>query len=102
MYIKINMQTAKSMLDVDPNIIVIDVRTQEEYEGGHIPGSILIPYEEIPAKAPRMIRNRDAKIFVYCSSGFRSKISSLSLLKLGYANVFDLGAITGWAYPLEK
>jgi phage shock protein E len=102
MYTKINMQTAKSMLDVDPNIIVIDVRTQEEYEGGHIPGSIMISYEEIPIKVPRLIRKRDAKIFVYCSSGFRSKIASLSLIKLGYTNVFDLEAISGWRYPLAK
>lgn len=102
MYTKINIQTAKSMLDVDPNIIVIDVRTQEEYEGGHIPGSISIPYEEIPIKVPRLIRNRDAKIFVNCSSGFRSKIASLSLIKLGYTNVFDIGAITNWIYPLEN
>ncbi len=102
MYTKINMQTAKSMLDVDPSIIVLDVRTQEEYERGHIPGSIPISYEEVPIKVPRLIRNRDAKIFISCSSGFRSKIASISLIKLGYTNVFDIGAITGWVYPLER
>ena len=102
MYTRIAMQTAKSMLDADPNILVIDVRTQDEFDAGHIPGAISIPYEEVASKAPRMIRNKEAKIFVNCSSGFRSRIASLTLNKLGYTNVFDIGSIREWRYRLER
>lgn len=102
MYTRITMQTAKSMLDADPNIVVIDVRTQDEFDGGHIPGAISIPYEEIASKAPKRISNKEAKIFVNCSSGFRSRIASLTLIKLGYTNVFDIGSIRDWNYRLER
>ena len=96
------MQTAKNMMDADPGIVVIDVRTQDEYEAGHIPGSLSIPYEEIPTRALQLLRNRETKIFVNCSSGFRSRIASLTLLKLGFVNVFDIGSIQDWRYPLER
>lgn len=102
MYTRITMQTAKSMMDVDRNIVVIDVRTQDEFDAGHIPGAVSVPYEEVASRVPRMIRNKDAKIFVNCSSGFRSRIASLTLIKLGYTNVFDIGSIREWRYPLER
>ncbi len=102
MYTRITMQTAKSMLDADPSIVVIDVRTQDEFDSGHIPGAISIPYEEIANKAPKMIGNREAKIFVNCSSGFRSRIASLTLIKMGYTNVFDIGSIREWRYSLAR
>ena len=102
MYTRINMQTAKSMLERDPGIVVIDVRTQDEFDEGHIPGAISIPYEEVANKVPRMIHNKETKIFMNCSSGFRSRIASLTLIKLGYTNVFDIGSIREWRYPVER
>ena len=102
MYTKVNPETAKSMMEADLRAIVVDVRTEEEYEGGHVPRSISIPFEEIPLRAPAVIPDRDAKIFVYCGSGFRSRIASLTLLKMGYRNVVDMGSIEDWRYPLEQ
>lgn len=102
MYTRVNPETAKSMMEADPSAIAVDVRTEEEYEGGHVPRSISIPFEEIPLRVPETIPNKDAKIFVYCGSGFRSRIASLTLLKMGYRNVVDMGSIGGWRYPLEQ
>ena len=102
MYTKVNADTAKSMMEADPRTVVVDVRSEEEYEEGHVPRSISIPLGEIPLRAGQAFPDRDAKIFVYCGSGFQSKIASLVLIKMGYQNVLDLGSIQDWHYPLAK
>jgi phage shock protein E len=102
MYKKICMQTAKNQMDADPGIVVIDVRTQDEFEQGHIPGSVSIPYEETPYRVSRMIPDKNTPIYIYCSSGFCSKIACLSLIRMGYADVSDLGALPDWSDSLQK
>jgi rhodanese-related sulfurtransferase len=101
-YTKVNTETAKSMMEADPLAVAIDVRTEEEYEAGHVPRSISIPLGEIPLRVGQAVQNRETKIFVYCGSGFRSKIASLTLMKMGYKNVIDMGSIQNWRYPLEQ
>ncbi len=96
MYTKVNAQTAKSMIAADPQAVIIDVRSEEEYEAGHLPRSISIPLGDLPLRAERALPNRDAKIFVYCGNGFQSKIASLVLIKMGYPNVMDLGSLQDW------
>jgi len=78
------------------------VREQDEYDSGHIPGAILIPYTEIENKAEEMIPDKDELILVYCRSGRRSKIAAESLIKLGYTNVKEFGGIIDWPYEVEK
>lgn len=102
MYTRMNMQTAKSMLDADRGIVLIDVRSQDEYDAGHIPGAVSVPYEEIPNKIPAMFPNKEVKLFVNCSNGFRSRIASITLGRMGYLNVFDIGSIRDWNYPLAR
>ena len=102
MYQQITQPEAKSIMDSGDDFIILDVREQDEFDAGHIPGAILIPYTEIEDKADKMLPDKDKQILVYCRSGRRSKIASESLAKLGYTNVKEFGGIIDWEGELEK
>jgi len=97
-YTKIAAEEAKNIMDTESNIIILDVRTQEEFDSGHIDGAILIPNTEITAKAPEILMDKDQKILVYCRSGNRSKSASEDLISMGYTQVYDFGGINDWPY----
>lgn len=101
MYQQITAEEAKRIMDAE-EAIVLDVREQDEFDNGHIPGAVLIPYTEIEAKAGEKLPDKDALILVYCRSGRRSKIASESLAGLGYTNVKEFGGIIDWPYEVEK
>ena len=101
MYTQITQEEAKNIMDSGEEHIILDVREQDEFDEGHIPGAILIPYTEIDAKAEKMLPDKDALILVYCRSGRRSKIASESLANLGYTNVKEFGGIIDWEYEVE-
>ena len=102
MYQQITQDEAKKIMDSSEDYILLDVREQSEFDEGHIPGAILIPYTEIDSKAETMLPDKEAQILVYCRSGRRSKIASESLAKLGYTNVKEFGGIIDWEYEIEK
>ena len=102
MYQQITPEEAKKIMDSGEEHIVLDTREQDEFDEGHIPGAILIPYTEIENKAEEMIPDKNAQILVYCRSGRRSKIASESLAKLGYTNVKEFGGIIDWSWELEN
>ena len=102
MYQQITQEKAKEIMDSDEDFIILDTREQDEYDAGHIPGAILIPYTEIENQAEKMLPDKDALILVYCRSGRRSKIASESLAKLDYTNVKEFGGIINWQYDIEK
>ena len=102
MYQQITAEEAKKIMDSGEEHIILDTREQDEFDEGHIPGAILIPYTEIDNKADEMLPDKDAQILVYCRSGRRSKIASESLAKLGYTNVKEFGGIIDWPYEVEK
>ena len=102
MYEQITPEEAKKIMDSREKHIILDTREQNEFDEGHIPGAILIPYTEIENKAIEMLPDKDKLILVYCRSGRRSKIAAESLAKLGYANVKEFGGIIDWPYEVEK
>ena len=102
MYEQITPQGAKKIIDSGEEHIILDTREQDEFDEGHIPGAILIPYTEIENKAEEMLPDKDKQILVYCRSGRRSKIASESLAKLGYTNVKEFGGIIDWPYEVVK
>ena len=102
MYEQITAEEAKKIMDSGEEHIILDTREQDEFDEGHIPGAILIPYTEIENKAEAMLPDKDKLILVYCRSGRRSKIAAESLSKLGYTNVKEFGGIIDWNYELEK
>lgn len=99
-YHKITAEEAKEMMDTNSDIIILDVRTIEEYNAGHIENAILIPDYEIEEKAEEVLTDKSAEILVYCRSGNRSASASISLTELGYTNVFDFGGIINWPYDV--
>ena len=102
MYAQITAEEAKTIMDTEEDYIILDVREQDEYDEGHVPGAILIPYTEINAKASEKLTDKDALILVYCRSGRRSKIAAQSLVDLGYTNVKEFGGIIDWPYEVEN
>ena len=101
-YDQISGAKAKELMDSESGYIIIDARTQEEYDQGHIPGAILIPEYEIAARAENELPDKDQLILVYCRSGRRSKIAAEELVKLGYTNVKEFGGIIDWEYEIVK
>ena len=101
-YMNITAQQAKEMMDSQTGYIILDTRTQEEYDQGHIPGAILIPYDEILEKAEGILTDKNQLILVYCRSGRRSKIAAEDLVKLGYTNIREFGGIIDWPYEVEQ
>ena len=102
MYEHISAEDAKKIMDSGEKVVILDVREQDEYDEGHIVGSILIPYTEIGNKAQETLPDKDKQILVYCRSGRRSKIAAETLAKLGYTNVKEFGGIIDWPYETEK
>ncbi len=101
MYLQITAEEAKKIMDSE-EIVILDVRQQDEYDSGHIPNAILIPYTEIEGKAQKILPDKNVQILVYCRSGRRSKIAAEILAKLGYTNIKEFGGILYWPYDIEK
>lgn len=93
----ITAEEAKARLEANPDAILLDVRTQEEYDGGHIPGAVCFPNEDILPELPLPFE-KDAEILVYCHSGRRSAEAAEKLKRMGYTNVSDFGGIQDWPY----
>ena len=102
MYQQITQEEAKKIMDSGEDCVILDVREQDEFDEGHIPGAILLPYTEIESKAETMLPDKDKQILVYCRSGRRSKIAAEVLVKLGYTNIKEFGGIIDWPYEVEK
>ena len=101
-YDQISGAEAKALMDSESGYIIIDARTQEEYDEGHISGAILIPEYEIVNRAEKELSDKNQLILVYCRSGRRSKIAAEELVKLGYTNVKEFGGIIDWEYEIVK
>ena len=100
-YMNITAEKAKQIMDTEEGYIILDVRAQEEYDEGHIPGEILIPHTEIEARAEEVLTDKDQLILVYCRSGRRSKIAAEALVEMGYTNIKEFGGILDWPYEVE-
>ena len=100
-YVNITAEEAKQIMDTEEGYIILDARTQEEYDEGHIPGAIVISHEEITEKVEEVLTDKDQLILVYCRSGRRSKIAAEALVELGYTNIKEFGGIIDWPYEVE-
>ena len=100
-YHKISAEEAHEMM-ASQEVVVADVRTREEYDGGHIENAVLIPNESIGREMPEALPDKEATLLIYCRSGRRSKEAAQKLLELGYQNVYDFGGVIDWPYELVK
>ena len=100
-YHKLSAEEAYEMM-ASQEVVVVDVRTREEYDGGHIENAVLVSNESISSEMPEALPDKEATLLVYCRSGRRSKDAAQKLLKLGYQSVYDFGGIIDWPYELVK
>ena len=101
-FVSITAEEAKEIMDTGDGFVILDVRTQEEYDEGHVPGAILIPNTEIENRAEEELPDKAQLILVYCRSGRRSKLAAQILADLGYTNVKEFGGIIDWSYVVTK
>lgn len=90
----------------DPTLLVVDVRTPEEFASGHVPGAINVPYTHLPARAGELAGKGDKEIVVYCRSGVRAERAAARLREHGFTRLLHLdGDMQKWSdkqRPTEK
>ena len=84
-----------------PGAVLLDVRTSEEYRGGHIPGSKNVPLQVID-KVVSVVENKDTMLYVYCQSGARSRQATSMLQGMGYTNVNNIGGIAAYSGKVAR
>ena len=99
-YRKITPDEAKEKMV--EGVVILDVRTQAEFDEGHIPGAILLPDTELSSRADQLLPDKGQTILVYCRSGRRSAASAKALAELGYTSVYDFGGIQDWTGEIVK
>lgn len=97
-YKKISAAEAKAVMDGGAPYVLLDVRTEQEFQERHIQSAVLIPYTEIHNRAASDLPDKDALILIYCRSGRRSAIAAKDLAQMGYARVCDFGGINDWPH----
>ena len=95
--VDLSPEEAKARMEANPDLILLDVRTQEEYDDGHIPGAVCLPSDMIEEGMPFSF-DKDAEILLYCRSGRRSAEAASKLRSMGFTKVFDFGGILDWPY----
>ena len=95
-YRQISQEEAKEMMGRADGHIILDVRRQDEFDAGHIPGAVCVPNESIVDLPPGELPDTEQIILVYCRSGRRSKEAAAKLAAMGYRNVYEFGGIIDW------
>ena len=102
MIVPVDFEQAHRLLTENKEILLLDVREEEEYITGHAIDAVLFTLAEINAdSAAEVIPSKQTPVMVYCRSGARSRAAAIQLEKLGYETVYDLGGLIGWPYGLE-
>jgi phage shock protein E len=101
-YYEMNQNEANRNMKEDKSIVLVDVRTPQEYAELHIPGSILIPLDTLKTEAEKKLMDKKAIIYLYCRSGNRSASAAKTLVELGYSKVYNIGGISSWPFEIEK
>ena len=96
LYSSITMEDAATLLESENDYLILDVRTEQEYFSGHIPGAMCIPNEDIDETVVEILPDKEQVIFVYCRSGNRSKQAAEKLANLGYTNIVEIGGVKDW------
>ena len=96
LYKSISMHDAAALLESENDYLLLDVRTEQEYFSGHIPGAVCIPNEDIDENVAEALPDQEQVIFVYCRSGNRSKQAAEKLANLGYTNIVEIGGVKDW------
>ena len=101
-YKQVSMEEGLELMEADSDYILLDVRRDDEFEEGHIPGAINIPNESIGTEEIAELPDKNQTIYVYCRIGNRSKQASQKLVDLGYTDVIEFGGIIDYSGEIEK
>ena len=102
-YKMVSMSEGIEIAKNNPDAIIVDVRHDDEYKAGHIPGAVLLTMETITEEtAAKVLLDKSQMILIYCRSGRRSKIAAQTLLELGYTNLIEFGGILDYKGKVEK
>ena len=91
---------ARNMMAGADSFVLLDVRTETEFQERRIDGAVLIPYDEIKDRAEVELPDKNAVILLYCRSGRRSALAAAELAALGYTNIYDFGGIINWPHEV--
>ena len=99
----VSAEEAHKLINDDKEFIIIDVRTKEEYDNGHIPGAKLVPVQILPMKLDELGAYKDKPVLVYCASGGRSPRAVETLANNDFKNIYHLSrGISSWRYNLTR
>ena len=101
-----NVAEVRRRMDGGENFVVVDVREDSEWAGGHLPGAIHLGRGIIERDIEAKVPDSGKKIILYCGGGFRSALAADNLQKMGYSNVESMdGGWKGWVeagHPTQK
>lgn len=98
----ISAEEAKTLMNTSEDYVIVDVRTQDEFDTGYIEGAILMPHTQTKELAPDMLPDKSQIILIYCRSGRRSAYAAEDLISMGYTEIYDFGGIIDWPYETMK
>lgn len=99
---RMSQMKALSLMSEEKDIIILDVRSHDEYASGHIKGAINFPNEAISNVRPGILTDLSQTILVYCYTGMRAGSAVRKLKRLGYKNVHNIGGIKSWPGEIVK
>jgi len=98
----ISTEEAYQLIKTNKDLVIIDVRTKQEYKSGHIRGSKSIPVGEFASRIDELKKYKDTPILVHCASGGRSPAAVRVLLKHNFSNIYHMKhGLNGWKYGLK-
>ena len=101
-YEEITVDEAYEMIN-KKDVIVLDVREDNEFNQGHLENAINIPFDELEDRFMKEVTSdKDQIIILYCRSGHRAMIGAETLASLGFTNLYTFGSIDDWEYEIVK
>jgi len=100
-YKNISQEDALRIMNSGKEVVILDVRTPEEYEKKHIPDAVLLPIDEIKKGNLELLPDKNKIILVYCWTGRRAEDSAAILADKGYKYVYSFGGLVDWTGPVE-
>lgn len=97
----ITQEDAQRIMQANPDAIILDVRTPEEFEKKHIPNAVLVPIEDVRGGKLSKLPDKDAMILVYCWTGRRAEDAAELLIKRGYTKIYEFGGLVDWTGAVE-
>ena len=99
----VSAEEAYKLINEDKEFVILDVRTKEEYDDGHIPGAKLFPVQVLPMKLAELDKYKDKPVLVYCASGGRSPRAVDTLVNSDFTNLYHMNrGISSWRYNVTR